>query len=68
MEQNGKLVNQILEHHGAFYICGDAGTMARAVHATLVRIISRERALKTEEAEEILSAMRKTALYQEDVW
>jgi NADPH-ferrihemoprotein reductase len=68
LEQQSQYVNQLLEQGAYFYVCGDASRMARDVHSTLVRIISKEQGVSIEQAEGILKTMKAQNRYQEDVW
>ena len=63
------LVNKLLQEGRAnFYVCGDAANMAREVSAKLVKIISEQRAIGLDQAEDTVKSMRSTNQYQEDVW
>ena len=61
-------VNKLLEQKAIFYICGDAAHMAREVHTALGQIISEQRGISEQKAEEIVKMMRSSNMYQEDVW
>lgn len=69
LEQNAELVNQLLQDGKAnFYVCGDAANMAREVSAKLASIISEQRGISLEKAEDVVKGMRSSNQYQEDVW
>ncbi|RKF61416.1 NADPH--cytochrome P450 reductase [Erysiphe neolycopersici] len=61
-------INQLLLNKAYFYICGDAAHMAKAVLTTLHKILSEQRNISDEKAEEIVKSMRALNQYQEDVW
>lgn len=65
---NGKFINELLQKKSNFYVCGDAARMAREVNDTLNQIISKERGVPKEKAEQIVKSMRSSGVYQEDVW
>ncbi|MCJ1399727.1 NADPH-cytochrome P450 reductase [Xylographa trunciseda] len=67
--EHAKEVNDLLQNQKAnFYVCGDAANMAREVSNKLVQIISEERGIPLEKAEEVVKSMRSSGQYQEDVW
>ncbi|KAL9102958.1 MAG: hypothetical protein Q9163_001945 [Psora crenata] len=69
LEENAALVNSLLQEHKAnFYVCGDAANMAREVSTMLGKIISEQRGVSLEKAEDVVKAMRNSNQYQEDVW
>ncbi|KAL9126447.1 MAG: hypothetical protein Q9217_004503 [Psora testacea] len=69
LEENATLVNRLLQEQKAnFYVCGDAANMAREVSTMLVKIISEQRGVSMEKAEDVVKAMRSSNQYQEDVW
>ena len=68
LEENSALVNKLLEEHANFYVCGDAARMAREVSDKLVKIISEQRGVSMEKAEDVVKTMRSSNQYQEDVW
>ncbi|MCJ1252271.1 NADPH-cytochrome P450 reductase [Lignoscripta atroalba] len=62
-------INSLLEQQKAnFYVCGDAANMAREVNLVLGQIISEQRGISLEKAEEVVKSMRSSGQYQEDVW
>ena len=69
LKEKAKEINELLQNQKAnFYVCGDAANMAREVSNNLVQIISEERGIPAEKAEEIVKSMRSSGQYQEDVW
>ena len=69
LRENATEVNSLLENQKAnFYVCGDAANMAREVSVVLGQIISEQRGVSAEKAEEIVKHMRSSGQYQEDVW
>jgi NADPH-ferrihemoprotein reductase len=68
LEQNGKLVNELLSKKANFYVCGDAAHMAREVNEVLGKIIAQERGVDEKKAEQTVKSMRSSGVYQEDVW
>ncbi|MCJ1381149.1 NADPH-cytochrome P450 reductase [Xylographa soralifera] len=69
LKENAKEVNDLLQNQKAnFYVCGDAANMAREVSNNLVQIISEERGIPVEKAEDVVKSMRSSGQYQEDVW
>ena len=69
LQENAALVNELLEQGKAnFYVCGDAANMAREVNVILGKIISEQRGISLERAEELVKNMRSSNQYQEDVW
>ncbi|KAI5305672.1 hypothetical protein KEM56_003676 [Ascosphaera pollenicola] len=69
LRENAALVNDLLQKQQAnFYVCGDASHMAREVTSTLVDIISEQRGIAHEKADEIVKRMRNSGKYLEDVW
>ena len=69
LAENGKLINDLLQNQKAnFYVCGDAANMAREVNVQLCKIISDERGVSLEKAEDVVKGMRASGQYQEDVW
>ncbi|KAK3678195.1 hypothetical protein LTR78_002291 [Recurvomyces mirabilis] len=61
-------VNKLLLEKAYFYVCGDAANMAREVNEVLATIISEQRGVPKQKAEEIVKSMRSSNQYQEDVW
>ncbi|POS88402.1 hypothetical protein EPUL_000063, partial [Erysiphe pulchra] len=57
-------INQLLLNKAYFYICGDAANMAKAVLTALHKILSEQRNISEEKAEEIVKSMRALNQYQ----
>lgn len=57
-------INQMLLNKAYFYICGDAANMAKAVLTALHKILSEQRNISEEKAEEIIRDMRALNQYQ----
>lgn len=68
LRENAELVNKLLKAGAFFYVCGDAQRMARDVQTTLVDIISEQRGISKQKAEDVVKNMKTQNLYQEDVW
>lgn len=68
MEQNAEMINNLLKQGGFFYVCGDANRMAREAQNTLAKIISQQRDIPMNKAEDIVKNMKTQNIYQEDVW
>lgn len=68
IQQNAKLVNDLLLQKANFYVCGDAAHMAREVNDILGQIIAAERGIDLQKAEQVVKGMRSSGVYQEDVW
>lgn len=64
LQQQGKIINDLLEQKAYFYVCGDAANMAREVNAVLVKIIAEYRGKTEAKAEEIVKNMRAANQYQ----
>jgi sulfite reductase alpha subunit-like flavoprotein len=50
------------------YVCGEAKAMAKDVNKTLAEIISEEKGISEQQAEELLNNLSKNGRYQQDVW
>lgn len=57
-----------LEEGAHFYVCGDAGRMAKDVHDTLHKIAQEEGGMSVEAADEYVRALQKEKRYQRDVY
>lgn len=69
LAQTGAAVWELLDRGGAhFYVCGDAGSMAGAVEAALLRIIAEGQGQGPEAAAAYLEGLSATGRYQRDVW
>jgi len=68
LKEQGKRINELLLQKANIYVCGDAANMAREVQSVLIKIISEERGVPESTAEDIVTAMRASNQYPEDVW
>ena len=68
LAEQAALINELLQQKANFYVCGDASNMAREVNTRLGQIVSEQRGLSLEKAEETVKSMRSSNQYQEDVW
>jgi NADPH-ferrihemoprotein reductase len=62
--EKAKVVNELLQSSGHLYVCGDAATMARAVVASLRRVVAEERGVSEEVADDLIKEMRSSNMYQ----
>jgi len=61
------IYNLLVEKKGYFYVCGDARSMAKEVHSSLIKVLVK--AGKTEEqSEQYLNEMKQSGRYLTDVW
>lgn len=68
LQENATEVYQWLEQGAHLYICGDANSMAKDVHQTLLNIVIEQGGKTAEQAERYLKAMRSSKRYQKDVY
>ncbi|KAF6255614.1 hypothetical protein COO60DRAFT_1534050, partial [Scenedesmus sp. NREL 46B-D3] len=69
LSEAGQTVWQLLQAGGHFYVCGDAGSMAGAVEATLLQIIEAGQPDKGPEgAAAYLQQLADAGRYERDVW
>ncbi|CDH15768.1 probable NADPH--cytochrome P450 reductase [Zygosaccharomyces bailii ISA1307] len=61
-------VFSLIEAGGFLYVCGEAKGMAQGVNAVMVDIFSRRKSISKEQAAEMLSVLKVSDRYQEDVW
>jgi len=64
LKERAKEINELLQQKAYFYVCGDAANMAREVNAVLAQILSAERGIPEDKAEEIVKQMRQGNQYQ----
>ncbi|MBH3430696.1 bifunctional nitrate reductase/sulfite reductase flavoprotein subunit alpha [Pseudomonas alkylphenolica] len=67
LEQGGELWRW-LEEGGHFYVCGDAGRMARDVDAALRQVVREHGALSNEQADAYVSELNRSKRYLRDVY
>jgi sulfite reductase (NADPH) flavoprotein alpha-component len=68
LAESGARVWELLQAGGHFYVCGDAGSMAGAVEAALLRIIEEGQGRGAAAAQEYLAELAAAGRYQRDVW
>ena len=68
MEEEGAELFALLEKGACFYVCGDAGHMARDVDAALHRVIEVHGSMTPERANEYVDALKKDKRYRKDVY
>lgn len=68
LEESGALVWRLLQAGAHFYACGDAGSMAPAVEAALLRVIAAGQAQGPDAAAAYLQQLAESGRYQRDVW
>lgn len=57
-----------LDRGACFYVCGDAGNMARDVDVTLHKIVEKHGGMSAENAKEYVDSMKKEKRYRKDVY
>lgn len=68
VREEAEKVGQLVDDRAAVYICG-AAAMAREVRKGLVDVLAKRKGMDPEDVDlKILTKMKKTGLYQEDVW
>ncbi|KAF5718730.1 NCP1-NADPH-cytochrome P450 reductase [Fusarium mundagurra] len=65
--QQSKDVASLIQNGGHVYVCGDVG-MGRGVTETLCKVLASETNVPLADAQRVLSDMRHSHRYQEDVW
>lgn len=68
MQENAAELYDWLERGAFFYVCGDAGRMAKDVENALLDVIAKGSNSTLEHAAEYLAAMKKAKRYQRDVY
>ncbi|MGV6876307.1 diflavin oxidoreductase [Pseudochelatococcus sp. B33] len=68
MHENGRDLFDWLEQGGHFYVCGDAGRMAKDVDRALHEIIAKHGDRSVEEATDYVNTLRKEKRYLRDVY
>ncbi|MNE01081.1 Sulfite reductase [NADPH] flavoprotein alpha-component [compost metagenome] len=68
MLEQGAELWRWLEEGGYFYICGDAGRMARDVDAALKQVVAEHGALSTEQADAYVAELSRSKRYLRDVY
>ena len=68
IREEAEKIEQLVDDRAAFYICG-AAAMAREVRKGLVDVLTERKGMAPEEVDlKLITKMKKTGLYQEDVW
>lgn len=68
IKENAKLFNEWLEHGASIYVCGDEKYMAKDVHEAIKQVISQERQISEDDAEEFLKQLKRDKKYQRDIY
>jgi len=68
MLEHGAELWRWLEEGGYFYICGDAGRMARDVDVALKQVVAEHGALSTEQADAYVAELSRSKRYLRDVY
>lgn len=66
--ENASKVIKLLDEGAFFYVCGDAGNMAKGVQQALIKIFQSEKNVTEEIATVMCKQLRVNNRYQEDVW
>ncbi|CCG42219.1 assimilatory sulfite reductase (NADPH) flavoprotein subunit [Magnetospirillum molischianum] len=66
--EQGRDVFAWIEDGGHVYVCGDASTLAPAVEAALIRIVSDHGGFGSEQAADYLKRLQREGRYQRDVY
>lgn len=64
LQEHGHTVARLILQGAQIYICGDAGSMARQVHATLIQIMTEQNNMRQPDAERFLADMKSRQRYQ----
>ena len=68
IKENPKLFNEWLERGASIYVCGDEKYMAKDVHEAIKQVISQERQISEDDAEEFLKQLKRDKKYQRDIY
>lgn len=68
IKENAKLFNEWLERGASIYVCGDEKYMAKDVHEAIKQVISQERQISEDDAEEFLKQLKRDKKYQRDIY
>ena len=66
-ENADKVVNQLIDERGHFYVCGDI-SMAADVCRTLQGIFEETAAMSSEQARKLIETMKDKGYYHEDIF
>ena len=68
IKENAKLFNEWLDRGASIYVCGDEKYMAKDVHEAIKQVISQERQISEDDAEEFLKQLKRDKKYQRDIY
>lgn len=68
MKEYKNKIAELMDQGAFFYVCGDAGRMARDVQNELISILKESKKVTEEIASDMVKAMKVSNRYQEDVW
>jgi NADPH-ferrihemoprotein reductase len=69
LRENAETVWRVIgENNGHFYVCGDAGRMAKEVHTIVEEIVAEHGKMSKEDAEAYVKKMEQQKRYSADVW
>ncbi|GAA5800589.1 hypothetical protein HPULCUR_006025 [Helicostylum pulchrum] len=68
LQQEGRLVWELLQKGGYVYVCGDAKNMARDVNQSFINCAIEFGGMADTKAHDYIKGLRTTGRYQEDIW
>ncbi|KAI8079236.1 hypothetical protein BDF21DRAFT_438695 [Thamnidium elegans] len=68
LQQEGRLVWDLLQKGGYIYVCGDAKNMARDVNQSFINCAIEFGGMTDTKAHDYVKGLRTTGRYQEDIW
>ncbi|CAL9734557.1 NADPH--cytochrome P450 reductase [Monosporozyma servazzii] len=68
LKEYGQQVMALLNQGAHVYVCGDAGRMAKDVQHTICEMISQDKGISIDDANEMIKAIKVSGRYQEDIW
>ncbi|MBI5514089.1 MAG: cytochrome P450 [Deltaproteobacteria bacterium] len=68
LREQGRMLWDVVQAGGSFFVCGDARRMAPAVAEAVEEVLATEGGLKPDEARARLEALKASGRYQQDVW
>ncbi|MGV3112306.1 assimilatory sulfite reductase (NADPH) flavoprotein subunit [Staphylococcus pettenkoferi] len=68
IKEKAKLFNEWLDRGASIYVCGDEKYMAKDVHEAIKQVISQERQISEDDAEEFLKQLKRDKKYQRDIY
>lgn len=66
--ENAEKVIALMNKGAFFYVCGDAGNMARGVQNALIKIYKEQKKITEDIATDMVKQLKVNNRYQEDVW